>query len=172
MKESEESGSSPGRVANPPPGSYFAVALAFGLSLCVLTYLHYELFILFIPSLPRKHRYRELGKGGGEMVGKIRTRKMLQKWNTWRRLSDKRERPNKNKNGFRMRKNKNIAHEIREKCLLGLNLWILYSSKSSAIQKHPNHCNSTSLSINFLRFLPVCPEFTVPAQNKKKKYGR
>lgn len=64
MKESEESGSSPGRVANPPPGSYFAVALAFGLSLCVLTYLHYELFILFIPSLPRKHRYRELGKGG------------------------------------------------------------------------------------------------------------
>lgn len=70
MKESEESGSSPGRVANPPPGSYFAVALAFGLSLCVLTYLHYELFILFIPSLPRKHRYRELGKGGARWWGK------------------------------------------------------------------------------------------------------
>jgi len=33
------------------------------------------------------------------------------------------------------RKTKNKAHEIREKCLLGLNLWILYSSKSSAIPK-------------------------------------
>jgi len=51
---------SPGRVAVPPRALIFPLPWHS---------LHYELFILFISALPRKHRYRELG-GEREKRGK------------------------------------------------------------------------------------------------------
>jgi len=68
------------------------VSVCFGLFALWIIYFVYFCFAT-------KTQIQRVRRCAGKVGKANRTRKMLQKWNTWRRLSDKRGRPNKNKNG-------------------------------------------------------------------------